>query len=159
MAWLIGFAALVVVAVFAAGHRKLALGLAAGALAIGGLLYLHYRGEEQQALNRIPKSELVLENVTLKPYISSYRIAGQITNNSLKFSVKQIDIVVTVRDCPRDAPAQQCVTIGESSEILNLDIPPGETRDFAESVRFAGSNLKLKGRLDWSYSISQIRSE
>jgi hypothetical protein len=159
MAWLIGFAALVLAAVFAAGHRKTALGLAAVALAIGGLLYLHYRGEERQALTRIPKSELVLENVTLRPYISSYRIAGRITNNSPKFSLKQIDIVVTARDCPGDAAAQQCVAIGESSEILNLDVPPGETRDFAESVRFAGSNLKLKGRLDWSYSVSQIRAE
>ena len=159
MAWFIGFAALVLAAVFALGHRKSALGLAAVALAIGGLLYMHYREEEHRALTRIPKSELVLENVTLRPYVGSYRIAGRITNNSPKFSVKQLDIVVTVRDCPLDAAGQQCVTIGESSEILNLDIPPGEARDFAESVRFSRSNLKLKGRLDWNYSISRIRAE
>ena len=159
MAWFIGFAALVLVGVFAAGHRKTALGLAAAALAIGGLLYMHYRGEEHLALTRIPQSELILENVTLKPNVGSYRIAGRITNNSPKFSVKQIDIVVTVRDCPRDAAAQECVTIGESSEILNLDIPPGETRDFGESVRFSGGKPKFKGRLDWSYSISRIRAE
>ena len=105
MAWLIGFVAVVLAAVFAAGHRKTALGLAAVALAIGGLLYMHYRDEEHRALTRIPKSELVLENVTLRPYVGSYRIAGRITNNSAKYSVKQIDFVVTVRDCPREAAA------------------------------------------------------
>ena len=88
----------------------------------------------------------------------SSRTTRRITNNSAKFSIRQIDLAVTVRDCPREAAAEQCVTIGQSNEILNLDIPPGEARDFAESVRFR-SNVKLKGRLDWSYSISRIRAE
>ena len=159
MALLIGSAAVLILVVFAVGYRKVALGLAAVALAGGGLLYMHNREEEHLALTRIPKSELVLEDVTLKPYVGSYRIAGRVGNHSAKFSVKQIDFVVTVQDCPREAAAQQCVTIGESNEILNLDIPPGEARDFEESVRFSGSKLKLKGRLEWNYSISQIRAE
>jgi hypothetical protein len=159
MAVFIGSTAVLILVVFAAGYRKVALGLAAFALVVGGLLYMHNRAEEQRSLTRIPKSELVLENVTLKPYVGSYRIAGRITNNSPKFSVKQIDIVVAVRDCPRDAAAQQCVTIGESSAILNLDIPPGEARNFEEAVRFSGKTPKLKSRLDWNYSISGIRAE
>ena len=159
MALLIGSAAVLILVVFAAGYRKVALGVAASALAVGGLLYMHNREEEHRALTRIPKSELVLENVTLSPYVGNYRIAGRITNSSAKFSVKQIDIVVTVQDCPRVAAEEQCVTIGKSNEILNFDIPPGEARDFAESVRFSGGNLKLKGRLEWSYSILQIRAE
>ena len=158
MALLIGSAAVLILAVFAAGYRKVAFSVAAIALAVGGLLYIHYRGEEQRTLTLIPKSELVLDNVTLSPYVGSYRIAGRITNRSAKFSVKQIDIAVTVQDCPRVAE-EQCVTIGKSNEILNFDIPPGEARDFAESVRFSGSNSKLKGRLEWSYSILQIRAE
>ena len=155
---ILGSAAVLILVVFAAGYRKVALGMAAIALVVGGLLYMHSREEEHRALTRIPKSELVFENVTLRPYVGSYRIAGRITNSSAKFSVKQIDIVVTVQDCPRVA-GEQCVTIGKSNEILNFDIPPGEARDFAEAVRFSGSNLKLKGRLEWSYSILQIRAE
>ena len=64
-----------------------------------------------------------------------------------------------MQDCPRGAAEEPCVTIGTSNEILNFDIPPGEARDFAEPVRFSGSKLKLKGRLEWSYSILQIRAE
>ena len=157
MAWLIGFAVLIL-AVFSAGYRKTAFGLVAIALAGGGLLYMHNKDEEHRALTRIPKAKLVLEDVTLKPYVGGYKMAGRIRNNSAQFSVREIDFVVTVQDCPRAAAAQQCVTIGESSQILNLDIPPGEARDFEESVRFSGSKLKLKGRLEWNYSISRIRA-
>lgn len=158
MAWLIGFAVLILL-VFTAGFRKVAFGLVAIALAVGSLLYMHNREEEHRSLTRIPSSELVLENVTLKPYVGSYKIAGRIKNNSAKFTLKRIDFVVTVQDCIRGAAAQQCITIGESNEILELNIPPGEALDFEASVRFSGSKLKLKGRLEWNYSISRIRAE
>lgn len=159
MAWLIGIFAVLVLVGFAAGYRKVAAGLLAIALAIAALLYMQHREEEHLALTRIPSSELVFENVTLKPYVGSYRIAGRIKNNSAKFSVRQIDLVVTVKDCTQGAAEPHCVIIGVSNEILNLNIPPGEARDFEESVRFSGSDLKLKGRLEWNYSISQIRAE
>lgn len=155
MAWFLGFVVLVFV-VFAAGYRKVALGLLAIALALSGWLYLHNREEEHLALTRIPVSELVLENVTLKPYVGSYKLAGRIRNNSAKFTVKEIDFVVVVKDC---IDAAGCMAVGESTEILNIKIPPGEGRDFEETVRVGGSYQKLKGRLDWSYSVSQIRAE
>ena len=158
MAWLIGFAVLILL-VFTAGFRKVAFGLVAIALAVGSWLYMHNREEEHRSLTRIPSSELVLENVTLKPYVGSYKIAGRIKNNSAKFSVRQIDLVVTVKDCTQGAAEPQCVIIGESNEILNLNIPPGEARDIEEAVRFSGRNLKLKGRMEWSYAVSRIRAE
>jgi hypothetical protein len=158
MAWFIGFVVVILLLV-ATGFRKVALGVVAVALAGGGVLYWHYGSEEQLALTRVPPSELVLENVTLNPYVGSYRIAGRIKNNSAKFSVKQVDLAVTVQDCIPKGAETQCVTIGESKEFLNLNIPPGEASDFEETVRFSGSNLKLKGRLEWSYSISRIRAE
>ena len=158
MGWVIGCALLILLA-FAAGYRKVGFGLIAIVLAGGGLLYMHNREEEHDSYTRIPVPELALENVTLTPYAGSYKIAGRMRNNSAKFSVKQIDFVVTVQDCIREAAAQQCVTIGESSENLNLVIPPGEARDFEESVRFSGHSPKLKGRMEWNYSISRIRAE
>ena len=158
MAWLIGIAVVILV-VAAAGFRKVALGLLAIVLVAGGGLYLHNRQEDHRSLTRIPASELVLENVTLKPYVGSYEIAGRIKNNSAKFTVRRLDFVVTVRDCIPAAAAGQCTTIGESNEILELNIPPGEARNFEESVRFSGSNPKIKGRMEWSYSIQRITAE
>jgi len=157
MAWFIALTVLIL-AVFAAGFRKTALGMVAVALALGGWLFVHNREAEQLALTRIPRSELTFENVTLNPYVGGYKLAGRIKNNSTQFGVKEIDFVVTVQECTGAAAAEQCVTIGETNEILNLKIPPGEARDFEESVRFSGSDRKLKGRLKWSYSVSLIRA-
>jgi hypothetical protein len=159
MAWSIGIFAVLVLVAFAVGYRKVAASLLAIALAIAVLLYMQHREEEHLALTRIPSSELVFESVTLKPYVGSYKIAGRIKNNSAKFSVRQIDLVVTVKDCTQGAAEPQCVIIGESNEILNLNIPPGEARDLEEAVRFYGSNPKLKGRMEWSYAVSRIRAE
>jgi len=156
MAVLVGVFAVLIVVVFVAGYRRVALGLLAVALAIGGWLYVHNREEEKLALSRIPVSELAFENVTLKPYVGSYKLAGRVRNNSALFRVRQIDFLVTVKDCIGTAG---CVVGGESRESLLINVPPGEARDFEESVRFSGSSLKLKGRMEWSYSVLQIRAE
>ena len=158
MAWFIGVSAVLILVAFAVGYRKTAAGLLAVALAIAAWLYVQHRDAEHLALTRIPISELPFENVTLYPYVGSYKIAGRIKNNSAKFTVRQIDLAVTVKDCPGGSAEQQCITVGESNEILNLNIPPGEARDFEEAVRFYGSP-KIKGRMEWSYAVSRIRAE
>ena len=156
MAVLVGVFAVLIVIVFVAGYRRVALGLLAVAVAGGGSLYLYNRAEGQRSLTYIPIPELVFENVTLKPYVGSYKLAGRVRNNSPQYSVRQIDFLVTVKDCIGTAG---CVIAGESREALLINIRPGETRDFEESVRFSGSNIKLKGRMEWSYSVLQIRAE
>jgi len=159
MAWAIGTFAVVILVAFAAGYRKVAVSLLAVSLAIGALLYVQHREQEQAAFTRVPSSELTFENVTFTPYVGNYKIAGRIKNNSARFSVRQIDLVVTAKDCAPGAPEQQCTIIGESNEILNLNIPPGEAQDFEEAVRFYGSKPKIKGSLEWSYAVSRIRAE
>ena len=59
-----------------AGFRKFALGLVALAVAVGGFFYLKNEREESQALSRIPASQLIFENVTLRPDYNSYKMLG-----------------------------------------------------------------------------------
>jgi hypothetical protein len=158
MAWTIGIFAVLIVVAFVAGYRKVAVSLLVVALAVGAVLYVQHREQDHVAFTRIPSSDLTFENVTLTPYVGSYKIAGRIKNNSVKFTVRQIDLVVTVKDCAQGAAEQQCNIVGESNEILNLNIPPGEAQDFGEAVRFYGSP-KIKGRMEWSYAVSRIRAE
>jgi hypothetical protein len=96
--------------------------------------------------------------VTLKPDFSGYRLAGRVTTRSSQFKLKQIWLVVKVRDCKDATPQSSCIVIGENSESVYFDVPPGQARDFSESVRFAGP-LNVKGRLLWDYSISQIKGK
>jgi hypothetical protein len=62
-----------------------------------------------------------------------------------------------MQDCTGDTPARNCVTIEEKNESVYLTIPPGQARDFQESI-YLGT-LKPKGRLEWNYSVLQTRGE
>ena len=64
-----------------------------------------------------------------------------------------------MRDCVDQTPASPCVTIGESREALYLTIPPGQARDFEAQIYFTGGGLKPKGRLDWAWSVAEIRAD
>lgn len=158
MAWLIGIVVLVLL-VASAGFRKFAVGLVALGAAVGGVVYLYNEREESHSLSRIPVSQLVFENVTLQPDYSSYKISGRIKNNSEKFTLKEVTLVVTMDDCADESLSQSCLSIGESSESVYIDIPPGQARDFEDSMYFSGGALKPKGRLAWDYLVSQTKGE
>lgn len=158
MAWLLGIVILILLVV-STGFRKFALSLVALAAVVGGFFYLQSEHEESRSLSRISISELVFENVTLKPYSGSYKLSGRIKNNSAKHTLKQVNLVVTTQDCSGETRSPNCITIGERNEDLFLSVPPGQARDFEESVYFSGGPLNPKGHLEWNYSVSQIRGE
>jgi len=133
--------------------------LVALAAVVGGFFYLQNEREESRSLSRIKNSELVFENVTLKSDYGGYKIAGRIKNNSPKYTLKQVTFIVTMQDCSGESPSQNCITIGENNETAYLTVPPGQARDFDESVYFSGGSLNPKGHLEWNYSISQIKGE
>lgn len=97
--------------------------------------------------------------MALKPSYSGYKLSGRIKNNSQEFTLKQVNLLITMRDCIGTPDSQDCVTIGESHENMDLNIPPGQARDFEKSLYFPGGNLKLLGKLEWNYSVSGIKGE
>lgn len=157
MAWLVGIVVLILL-VASAGFRKFALGLIVLGATAGGVIYLQNESEESRSRSRIPLSELVFENVTLKPDYSSYKMSGRVKNNSAKFTLTQVGFVVTMQDCTGESPSSNCITIGQSSEDAYFNIPPGQARDFEESVYVSGT-LKPQGRLEWHYSVAHTRGE
>lgn len=158
MAWVIAIVVLVLLVV-SAGFRKLALGLVVIAVVGGVIAYLYGQAEEKQSLTRIPVSQLVFENVRLNPDYSSYKLSGRIKNNSAQFTLTKLVFAITMQDCTGDVSARNCVTIGETNESVYLTVPPGQARDFQDSVYFSGGALKPKGRLEWNYSVSQTMAK
>jgi hypothetical protein len=148
-----------VLLVVSAGFRKLALGLVVIALVGGAIATFYSYEEEKESLTRIPASQVGLENMQLNPNYGGYKLSGRIKNNSGQFTLNRIVLAVTMQDCGGEAAAQNCVTIAESQTSPFLTIPPGQARDFQETVYFSGGTLKPKGRLDWRYSVSQTRGK
>ena len=158
MAWIAGIVVLILLIVFP-GFRAFAGGLIALAALVGGFFYLKNEQEEGRSLSRIKNSELVFENVTLKPDYSGYKIEGRIKNNSPKYILKQVKFIVTMQDCSGEASSKYCVTIGESNESVYVTIPSRQARDFSDSMYFSSGRLNPKGNLEWNYSVSQIKGE
>ncbi|MXS85515.1 hypothetical protein ABO04_06240 [Nitrosomonas sp. HPC101] len=158
MVWVIGIAVLALL-IISVWFRKVAIGVIILAVLVGSLIYFLSEREEERALSRIPFAELDFENVTLKPNYSGYSLSGRIKNNSQEFTLKQVKLLITLQDCTGAPDARKCVTVGESHESVNLNIPSNQARDFEKVLYFPGGNLKFLGELEWSYSVSGIKGE
>jgi hypothetical protein len=156
MWWLI--AILVVIAAFAFprfGKALLVLvGLAAVALFV---IYQQSEQEESAARQRVTPQQVELTDLRLGPpqYGSSYGLTGRIRNASTKFSIKSLQLKITLRDCITSA---DCVTVGDRTTYIFVSVPPGQTRGISESIYF--SNLPpLRGSFAWSYAIAEIKAD
>lgn len=157
MGWLFAIAVLILL-VASAGFRKFALAIVVLAAIGGGLLYRHEQQQEELATTRIPASQVTISAARIYQQYGTYRLSGRITNNSQEFTLSNVEISVTVRDCVPNSTPRSCVTIGDASRTLYNNIPPGQARDFDASLYFPGSGLAPKGELEWQYTISQTRA-
>jgi hypothetical protein len=156
MKWLLIIVFLVLLAV-SAGFRKLA-----GALVllcvIGGLLIWQYQVyEENYSRKNILPSELTFEDLSLESSNESYRLTGRIINNSDKYDVRGIQLEITISDCKINAN-NNCIIITEANEYIYADIPSKQARDFRKNL-FLYSDIVIKGKLDWDYSVKYVESK
>lgn len=136
----------------------MALGLVVLVAALG-IFMLAEKTEERASHFHISPQELTFEKVTLVKIVdgSGYELLGRIKNNSRKFTLTHLDIVVTMQECPGTSPNRNCVTLGEGKVSINENIPAGQDRDFKKSVYFGSSNPM--GYSTWSYSVSEITAK
>ena len=160
MVWIIGLVVLILLVV-SAGFRKFA-GIFVLIAVIGGVIYWQYQekyqeNEEKQSKTRIKQSELLFEDVSLinTSYGSPYMV-GRITNNSSQYTLKEVQLKLTFRDCDKDN--KNCIIVAEDDLFFYINIPPKQARDFKESV-YLYSDLKIKGKMVWDYKIEFIKAE
>ncbi len=156
--WWVLIILIVLIAAFAVPKFGKALLVVIGILVVGGFaLYLNGQHKEELAKKRISPDEIQLDDLRLAPSYSpeSFRIVGRIKNKSQKYSLDSLRLKITMRDCVK---LGDCKIVGESVAWSFADVPPGQSRDFDESVYF--SNLaKPKGKYEWDYSIIEIKGE
>ena len=157
MGWLFAIAVLILLVV-SAGFRKFAAIIVALAAIGGGIYYLYDQRQEKLSKTRIPASQVAISGGRINLQYGTYHFSGRITNNSQKFTLAQVELAVTVRDCVPNSTPRSCVTIGDTRETLYINVPPGQARDFDESLYFPGKKLAPNGELEWQYKISQTRA-
>jgi hypothetical protein len=155
MAWLVAIVVLVLLVV-SAGFRAFTFIIVLFCAGAGGLYYFYDQHRQARALTLISPSEITFENVLLNQQYGSYTISGRVTNHSTRYTLSLVELRITMQDCTEDS-SHSCITIGQVDESAYVNAPPGQARDF--EVRPYFSELKPQGRLEWSYAVSQIRSE
>jgi hypothetical protein len=160
MIWIAGFIVLLLLGVLfmTGGGRALALGLVVLVAALG-IFHLAEETEERASHLHISPKELTFEKVTLikSDGGTNYELAGHIKNNSRKFTLTHLDIVVTMQECPGAAPKGNCVTLGEGKVSIDEHIQAGQDRDFKRSVYLGTFNPQ--GHLNWNYTVSEITAD
>ncbi|HXG06856.1 MAG TPA: hypothetical protein VNI77_05975 [Nitrososphaera sp.] len=120
-------------------------------------IYLYYEREEEASKRRITVDQIELDGLQLKSGYSSssFTLVGRLRNKSNQYTLSSVTLKVTFQDCP---PTGECETIGENDVWLFESIPPGQARDFYKSVYLSNAS-SVRGRLRWSYVISQIKGK
>lgn len=155
MPWLFAAVALVCAILFPA-FRKVLIGVALLLVGVLIIFYISNESEEAASKKRIRINEVELADIALQRDGSGYTIVGRARNHSATYTLSDITLRVTLEDCFSDN-ACDVVFQGEPSSSLNL-VPPGQARDFHVYV-FGASNLRLKGKLRWNYTLVGTRGK
>jgi hypothetical protein len=135
-------------------------GLIAGALAAAGLAVYFSRQAPEAARSGslIAPEELTLESLSLERTALGADLTGRVLNGSADYRVRDLTLVLSLRDCPApDTAPADCPVIGESRAIVRPDVPPGQVRALSAHFTFADLPPVL-GTLRWDWRIAETRA-
>jgi len=140
------------------------------AICVVTIVYLHNKWEERVrraereiAKNRVPVSEVEIDERKLlrksdaAPYSTlgaSRALTGRVRNKSTHYELSAIQVELTLKDCVE----KDCEIVGQSTETITLEIPPGQSRDFRETFFFKPTLGNPRGRFVWSHRVVQTCS-
>lgn len=156
--WLVGIAILSLVVV-SPRFRKFAVVFVVIASVIGVALWQYQEYERNKSKSSIHPSELILQNMEFKPLDTDYEfeMTGRVINNSEKYTLKSIVLIVTTQECS-DSAQTDCLIVSEQQESLYLTVPPHQARYFKKDI-YLYSNQNIKKDLVWGHSIRYAVSE
>jgi hypothetical protein len=111
-------------------------------------------GGGRQARPRIRMGEVELVDLRLLPgsLLGSSRLVGRVRNRSPRYTLTQLRLMLTMRDCTGPADGE---VVGESEEFIFTKVPPGQARDLDESVHFSKLG-QPRGKRQWDDRILEI---
>ena len=126
--------------VFAAYRQpKFAFGLLAALLAgLVGVVVL--TGPGRLASSVFEAGQVQVDNLRVFPgYGDSHRFQARLINNHPAHTLRQVDLRLSMRDCTT-LVQDDCPIIGQVTERIITEVPPGQARDIADTVFFGRFN-------------------
>jgi hypothetical protein len=86
---------------------------------------------------------------------STFTLIGRVRNKSARGTITEVTLRMTMEDVLASGAA---TTAGEATVVLRKEVPPAESRDFEEKVVF-GPLPTPQGRLEWNYSVIEVKAK
>lgn len=129
---------------------------------------------EQESLSKISFSDIAIAKFSILPgqsahssingmsyntatgreYISYFTMSGRAINKSPRYILQVIGFEVTAQECE---PNAGCVIIGVQEISTTPIIPPGQARDFEETIQLTG--IQNAQNVQWSYRVKYLMGE
>jgi hypothetical protein len=125
---------------------------------VGLILYQDQlrKREYEGSKTRIPLSLVEFQNIELKPGYSSsfFNVVGRVKNNSAQYTLDEIRLQITMSE----ALGNHSEVVGQEETTIHVNSPPGQARDFDDSVWFSGLGAP-RGKRTWSYRIMYVAGQ
>jgi len=157
MWWVLLLLIVVIVAIAVPKIGKILLVVIGILIVIGIVWYWREQHEDELARKRISPNEIQLVGLMFLPGDSakSYRIEGQVKNNSKIYTLHSISLKIILRDCVKPG---DCEIVGETVATSLNEVFPGQSREIDERIHFPGFPGP-KGTYVWDYSIIETKGK
>lgn len=166
MAWIIGAVVIVgFIWLMVANERFRRVGFGLIALIVIGIvvLWLGERKNHREFLEQIarenaaiPHSQVELRDLALGA--GSYpTLTGTVVNHS-SYPIRQVTLVVSLRDCPTTTSEAGCTIIGQDDVSAYVDVPSGQARAINTSVNLTSAAAPV-GHWGWIYSLKTVSAK
>jgi hypothetical protein len=157
----VALAAAVILFVKFPAFRKITLIVVAAGV-VGIILLLGYSKEQEAngarkseaAKHLVAPTSLVFEDMRLGNQYGDYRLTGRVKNTS-QYMVTAIAVKLSISDCDSSG---HCDVVGDKEEECYLRIPPGQARDFDETL-FMEHGTVIRNTMQWDYTIPYVSAE
>jgi hypothetical protein len=106
------------------------------------------------ALSAFPADQIELENLQLSGGGAPFRLTGSVGNQSSDLLLKSLMLNIARRDCHAEAlDPSGCALLWQTSQWIDLAVPPGETRNIAVSIWARGDAPRAIGTVRDEFKI------
>ena len=167
MAWLVAGIGVLWLGLVSSAFRRILAFLAAIAVVGGLLLAAWFKNEEdhraqaaQAAKLRIPRANVELFDLRMGTDSSLVKLTGRVRNLDPRFTLTGVELRLRVQECqpPSTSADTTCDTVGDTTENIDLSVPPHQAREIDEYVSFSGIGSPRIART-WNYKVVSVSGE
>ena len=131
--WRLAVLVLVALVLTPSQFRKFFVTLVALSVLLGTAVYQYNEHARQRTISVIPTEQVVIVNPVLDTSFGTY-LKGRLENRSPKHTLREVEVRVTVHDCPGPESTPECEILSTQVVSLYGPVRPGSGKEFGTNI-------------------------